>query len=163
MTSPAQPYEASCLFCKIIRGEIPAAKVLETEAAIAFLDIQPVILGHVLLVPKEHHADLTELPEGPDRSGALMGNILTRSLTVRGFIQTEFVEKHHDAFLSDMSKWVQEGKIRYREDIADGILGRCIGHAAGRTADAAVIGAKDGEAVAAEVIGDHEEGLVVEE
>ena len=65
--------------------------------------------------------NLTELPEGPDRSGALMGNILTRSLNVRGFIQTEFVEKHHENFLSDMSGWVKEGKVRYREDIRPGL------------------------------------------
>jgi len=63
VTSHAPSHQASCLFCKIIRGEIAAAKVLETPRAIAFLDIQPVIPGHVLLVPKEHHADLTELPE----------------------------------------------------------------------------------------------------
>jgi histidine triad (HIT) family protein len=37
--------------------------VLETDEAIAFLDIHPVNLGHVLIVPKEHHADLTELSE----------------------------------------------------------------------------------------------------
>ncbi|GAA1862101.1 NADP-dependent oxidoreductase [Brevibacterium marinum] len=65
--------------------------------------------------------NLTELPEGPDRSGALMGNILTRSLNVRGFIQTEFVEKHHEAFLADMGAWVKEGKVRYREDIRPGL------------------------------------------
>ncbi|MDN5806194.1 MAG: NADP-dependent oxidoreductase [Brevibacterium sp.] len=65
--------------------------------------------------------NLTELPEGPDRSGALMGNILTRSLTVRGFIQTEFVEKYHEDFLTDMSGWIKEGKVRYREDIRPGL------------------------------------------
>jgi histidine triad (HIT) family protein len=63
VTTRDRSHPSSCLFCKIIREEIPAAKVLETDEAVAFLDIQPVILGHVLLVPKEHHADLTELPE----------------------------------------------------------------------------------------------------
>lgn len=63
MTSHARPHHGSCPFCKIIRGEIPAEKVLETDDAVAFLDIRPVIRGHVLLVPKEHHADLTDLPE----------------------------------------------------------------------------------------------------
>ena len=63
MTSHAQPQHPNCLFCKIIRGEIPAAKVLETDVVVAFLDIHPVNLGHLLLVPREHHADLTELPE----------------------------------------------------------------------------------------------------
>ena len=52
-----------CLFCKIVRHEIPSATVLETGDALAFLDIQPVNKGHLLLVPKAHHADLTELPE----------------------------------------------------------------------------------------------------
>ena len=52
-----------CLFCKIIRREIPSAIVLETDAAVAFLDIHPVNLGHVLLVPKPHHATLIDLPE----------------------------------------------------------------------------------------------------
>src|SRR5438132_7287781 len=56
-------HDSDCLFCKIVRGEIPSAKVLETDDAIAFLDIRPVNRGHVLIVPKGHHADLTELPE----------------------------------------------------------------------------------------------------
>ena len=47
-----------CLFCKIVRGEIPSATVLETDDAVAFLDINPVNPGHVLLVPKAHHAQL---------------------------------------------------------------------------------------------------------
>jgi histidine triad (HIT) family protein len=57
------PHDPACLFCKIVRGEIPSAKVLETDHAIAFLDIHPVIRGHVLLVPKAHHATLAELPD----------------------------------------------------------------------------------------------------
>ena len=52
-----------CLFCKIVQGAIPSATVLETGDAVAFLDIHPVNKGHVLVVPKAHHADLTELPE----------------------------------------------------------------------------------------------------
>lgn len=56
-------YDPHCPFCRIVRGEIPSSKVLETEDAVAFLDINPVNPGHVLLVPKSHHANLTELPE----------------------------------------------------------------------------------------------------
>jgi histidine triad (HIT) family protein len=52
-----------CVFCKIIAGEIPSARVLETEQAVAFLDIQPLNPGHTLLVPRSHHARLSELPE----------------------------------------------------------------------------------------------------
>ena len=43
-----------CLFCKIVRGEIPCEKVYEDESVIAFLDIGPVSKGHTLIVPKQH-------------------------------------------------------------------------------------------------------------
>lgn len=55
---------ADCIFCKIIRGEIPCAKVYETDDVLAFLDIAPVNKGHTLVIPKAHHADLRELPSG---------------------------------------------------------------------------------------------------
>ncbi|MBT0567327.1 NADP-dependent oxidoreductase [Williamsia sp. CHRR-6] len=63
----------------------------------------------------------TSLPEGPDRTGQLMGIVLSRSLTVRGFIQSEFVEAHHDAFLADAARWIADGSLRYREDVTDGL------------------------------------------
>jgi len=53
---------ADCIFCKIVRGEIPCAKVYETDAALAFLDIAPVNKGHTLVIPKAHHADIYALP-----------------------------------------------------------------------------------------------------
>lgn len=56
-------HDPDCLFCKIARGDIPSAQVLETDDAVAFLDIHPVNRGHVLLVPKSHHANLAEVPE----------------------------------------------------------------------------------------------------
>lgn len=64
--------------------------------------------------------NLTELPDGPDRSGALMGQILSRSLTVRGFIQTEFANDQFDSFLRDASGWVADGSLKYREHVAEG-------------------------------------------
>ena len=54
--------QPGCVFCGIIAGEIPSAKVLETELAVAFLDIHPLNPGHTLLVPREHHPLLAELP-----------------------------------------------------------------------------------------------------
>lgn len=63
----------------------------------------------------------TSLPPGPDRSGQLMGQILSKSLTVRGFIQTEFVADHFVDFQQDMSQWVSSGQVRYREDVVDGL------------------------------------------
>jgi len=44
----------NCIFCKIIKGEIPCSKVYEDKAFLAFLDIQPVSDGHILIIPKEH-------------------------------------------------------------------------------------------------------------
>ena len=68
-------HREDCVFCKIVLGAIPCRRVLETDKAIAFLDINPVNLGHVLIVPKEHHADLTELPE---ELAAHVGSLLPR-------------------------------------------------------------------------------------
>ena len=63
----------------------------------------------------------TEAPPGPDRLPAFLARILTLSLTVRGFIQDEFVPTRHDDFLRDMTGWVRDGSVRYREDIVDGL------------------------------------------
>lgn len=49
-----------CVFCKIVAGEIPAKKVFEDDALVAFLDVNPVNLGHTLVVPKVHAVDLRE-------------------------------------------------------------------------------------------------------
>ena len=51
---------SDCLFCKIVKGEIPAAKVYEDEKVLAFLDINPINPGHTLLVPKEHSENMDE-------------------------------------------------------------------------------------------------------
>ena len=61
--SQAIPHDPNCLFCKIVRGEIPSAIVLETDVAVAFLDIHPVNKGHVLLVPRAHHENLMDLDD----------------------------------------------------------------------------------------------------
>ena len=51
-----------CIFCKIVAGELPAAKVYEDKRFLAFLDINPINKGHVLVIPKEHHEALTNTP-----------------------------------------------------------------------------------------------------
>ena len=53
---------ASCIFCKITEGSAPSSKVYEDEICLAFMDIQPVNPGHVLVIPKTHFEDLTDLP-----------------------------------------------------------------------------------------------------
>ncbi len=58
---------------------------------------------------------------GPNLLPATMRAVLTRSLTVRGFINTEFVADHHADFLKIVSAGLADGRIRYREDITDGL------------------------------------------
>jgi histidine triad (HIT) family protein len=53
---------SDCIFCRIVAGEIPSAKVFEDDASVAFMDIQPVSKGHTLVVPREHHDPITAVP-----------------------------------------------------------------------------------------------------
>ncbi len=62
----------------------------------------------------------TELPPGPDRLPLLMRNVLTKRLLIRGFIVSDFAALQGD-FLRDVSQWLKEGRIKYREDIVKGL------------------------------------------
>lgn len=53
----------SCIFCKIIKGEITSFKLIETAKTYSFLDIQPTAEGHVLIIPKHHGAKLHNIPD----------------------------------------------------------------------------------------------------
>jgi hypothetical protein len=66
------------------------------------------------------HYNQTELPPGPDRSSLLQGLILQRSLKLQGFIVSNY-QNRFPAFVADMSQWLAEGKIKYREDVIDGL------------------------------------------
>jgi histidine triad (HIT) family protein len=52
---------SDCIFCKIVNGEIPSAKVFENEHVLAFLDISQVTEGHTLVIPKVHKENVFEL------------------------------------------------------------------------------------------------------
>jgi len=52
----------ACIFCQIVEGTLPSSKVYEDEICLAFMDIQPVNPGHLLVVPKRHFVDLSDLP-----------------------------------------------------------------------------------------------------
>jgi histidine triad (HIT) family protein len=53
---------APCVFCEIVAGRLPAFVVLDDDVAMGFLDVRPVFPGHVLVVPREHHETLVDLP-----------------------------------------------------------------------------------------------------
>jgi histidine triad (HIT) family protein len=73
--------DADCIFCKIIRGEIPSFKVWEDEATYAFMDINPVAPGHALIVPKFHTPNIYEAPA--DWLGPVMGSVSRVARAVR--------------------------------------------------------------------------------
>jgi histidine triad (HIT) family protein len=64
---------ADCIFCKIVAGEIPATKVYEDDAVIAFNDIHPIAPVHFMIVPKEH---IESLASAEEKHQALLGKIL---------------------------------------------------------------------------------------
>jgi NADPH-dependent curcumin reductase CurA len=66
------------------------------------------------------HYNDTELPPGPDKSVQLMRQILTKRLTVRGFIVWDFAAKTRE-FEEEVGGWLREGKIKYREDVVEGL------------------------------------------
>ncbi len=55
--------EGECLFCRIVKGDIPAKKVYEDDVSFAFLDINPRNPGHTLVIPKKHYETLLDMPE----------------------------------------------------------------------------------------------------
>lgn len=52
-----------CIFCKVVKGDIPAFKVWEDENHLAFLDIFPIKEGHTMVIPKRHHPYIFEIPD----------------------------------------------------------------------------------------------------
>jgi len=67
-------YDSNCIFCKIVRGEVPSRKVYEDADVFAFHDIRPVAPVHFMLVPKKHVATLYDATEA---DAPALGKILT--------------------------------------------------------------------------------------
>ena len=66
-------FDPNCIFCKIIKGDIPSAKVYEDDNVLAFLDISQVTKGHTLVIPKVHQQDIFELT--PDVASSLFSAV----------------------------------------------------------------------------------------
>ena len=60
---------AECVFCRIVAAELPSSVVYEDESLIAFLDTSPLAEGHLLVLPRDHYAALTDMP--PDLCGRI--------------------------------------------------------------------------------------------
>ena len=78
-----------CIFCKIIRGDIPSVKVYEDDLVLAFLDIAPINKGHALVIPREHHHGSSTVPENVGgrmfHIGSRIGVAMKRALDFEGF------------------------------------------------------------------------------
>ena len=70
---------SDCLFCRIVAGDIPATVVHETDRTLAFRDLNPQAPTHVLVIPKDHHADMAALA-GIDP--AYVGQVLAAAVEV---------------------------------------------------------------------------------
>ena len=64
-----------CLFCKMVKGEIPCNKLYEDDDMIVIKDINPQPKVHYLMIPKEHYKDITELD---DKKATTLGRMLTK-------------------------------------------------------------------------------------
>jgi histidine triad (HIT) family protein len=70
--------DPDCIFCRIVSGELASTRIDEDERTVAFMDINPATRGHVLVVPREHSADLTEIADADLSEVAAMGQRLAR-------------------------------------------------------------------------------------
>ena len=79
----------NCIFCKIVDGSIPSEKIYEDDKVLAFLDIAPINLGHLLVIPKEHFVGSSAIPE--DVAGRMfhiasrLGVAMKRAFEADGF------------------------------------------------------------------------------
>ncbi|WP_085521993.1 HIT family protein [Tuberibacillus sp. Marseille-P3662] len=78
-------HDPNCIFCKIINGDIPSAKVFENEDVYAFLDLSQVTKGHTLVIPKNHEANIYELQ--PETASKLFSVVPTIAQAVEQAFQ----------------------------------------------------------------------------
>lgn len=81
--------DEQCIFCKIANGEIPSRTIYEDEQFRVFLDLSPAAKGHALIVPKEHYANLYEIPEELAADAMRLAKkemaLMTKKLSCDGF------------------------------------------------------------------------------
>lgn len=72
-----------CVFCKIVKGDIPSYKLYEDDVVMAFLDINPYAPGHTLIIPKEHTLDLMTI------SDKTLNHIMNKSREIANMVTTK--------------------------------------------------------------------------
>ncbi|MDJ0924806.1 MAG: HIT family protein [Acidimicrobiia bacterium] len=96
--------DPSCIFCKIVAGEAPAAIVAEDEVTLAFMDINPLTPGHLLVIPREHHESIATIRGSVLSHMVLIGQWLAAALRASPEIRTEGI----NLYLADGSAAGQE-------------------------------------------------------
>ena len=82
--------EDNCLFCKIIKGEIPSTKVYEDEYVLGFKDINPAAPIHILVIPKKHIDSLKELTEEDEKYVWAIHKALNKIAQEQGCLDTGY-------------------------------------------------------------------------
>ena len=88
-----------CLFCRIVRGEVPANRVVEDEQVLAFHDIAPRSPTHVLVIPKVHFASAAQLA---DEDGPLLGRLFA---TIAGIARDAGIADDGYRIVSNVGRW----------------------------------------------------------
>ena len=102
--------KTDCIFCKILKGEIPAVKIWEDEKHFAFLDMSPINLGHTLLIPKKHTEYLFDLNDEEYKELMLKAKFLAKLLKNKlkskriGLIVEGFLIPHAHIHLVPLNK-----------------------------------------------------------
>lgn len=73
--------DGNCIFCKLANGEIPTNAIYEDDDFKVILDLEPATKGHALILPKEHYADIYELPEELAASAMKLAKKLVTHMT----------------------------------------------------------------------------------
>ncbi|MFA6369820.1 MAG: HIT family protein [Patescibacteria group bacterium] len=84
-----------CVFCRLVAGELPVAKVMETEDVLVFLDNAPVNPGHMLVIPKKHLATLEELND------ELLGALILKVKEAGALLKTKLGYSGYNVILNN--------------------------------------------------------------
>lgn len=86
---------SDCIFCKIVSGELPSSKVYEDNELLAFMDIQPVESGHILIIPKNHSQYMSEV------SDHILSKIMLLANKIQKVLRLEINAEDINLFLAD--------------------------------------------------------------
>jgi histidine triad (HIT) family protein len=93
------PADPSCLFCKIVAGDIPSTRVHEDDVVVAFRDIAPRAPTHILVIPREHIASAADLT---DADGPMLGRLFG---TIAEIARREGIADAGYRLVSNVGRW----------------------------------------------------------